>query len=77
METKDILMLLWPLVTALAVGWFGRLVSKVQRDADSKVDRLTSKVDGLTRELHQTTTEVASSKAAILVRLKHLEQRRK
>lgn len=74
METKDILMLLWPTVTAIAVGWASHLINKVQRDADSKVDRLTAKVDGLTSELHKTRVEMASSKSAVLVRLNHLEQ---
>ena len=77
METKDILMLLWPVVTAIAVGWAGRLINKVQRDADSKVERLTSKLDALSTEVHKSTAEMASFEAAVLVRLNHLEQRKR
>ncbi|MEE8262766.1 MAG: hypothetical protein V3R83_09920 [Gammaproteobacteria bacterium] len=77
METKDILMLLWPVVTAIAVGWAGRLVNKVQRDADSKVERLTSKLDTLSTETHKATAEMARFEATVLVRLNHLEQRKR
>lgn len=70
-ESKDLLMLLWPAVTALAVGWASRLINRVQANADAKVEKLYGKVESLRAEMSNTTAQLA----AIEVRLDHLEER--